>query len=336
MTTSEEVDGSARGKATVSDVARVAGISVATVSRVFGGGAKVSENSRQRVLAAAAELDYTPNTTARSLRTGVSRTVGLVLPTLKGPFFPMLANVIEEACRLRGLATLVTTSGSTVAGEAEALRVLLGRAVDGIIISPVHRHDSARMVEDLSVQRPIVQVDRFASEGVDAVVTDADATVRIALAHMRSLQRENLVFVGEDNDASSYALRAEAFRRHAGATSAEQTLTGPGGFEWGWAASEEISQKYPDVQGVVCADDLIALGVMQSLLARGTNVPQQVAITGCDNTLFSLVSKPRITTIAQPLEQMAEIAVEMLTDRKLPGKHVELEPTLISRESTQQ
>lgn len=328
-------DATARENATVSDVARVAGVSVATVSRVFGGGAKVSENSRQRVLTAAAELDYTPNTTARTLRTGVSRTVGLVLPTLKGPFFPMLANVIEAACRIRGLATLVTTSGSTVAGEAEALQVLLGRAVDGIIISPIHRHDSVRTVEEFSNQRPIVQVDRFASEKVDAVVTDADATVRIAVEHMKTLGRENLVFVGEDNDASSYALRAEAFRRHAGAASAGQMLSGPGGFEWGWAASEQISQRYPNVHAVVCADDLIALGVMQGLLARGTNVPQQVAITGCDNTLFSLVSKPRITTIAQPLEQMAKIAVEMLLDRKLPGKHVELEPTLISRESTQ-
>ncbi|SNS86152.1 LacI family DNA-binding transcriptional regulator [Rhodococcoides kyotonense] len=330
-------------KATIRDVAERAGVSTATVSRALSGSRPVSDELMKTIRQAADDLGYSGNIIASSLRRSRTDTVGMVVPSIANPFFTSLVENVEHVLSQRGLQLFLCDSRSDPDVEAQRLRSLVSRQVDGIIISPCHGARSAEAVRISAKALPVVQLDRFALDThTDWVGVDDDAAQALVMDHLASLGVRTAAFVSSELTNSSTELRRAGFFRHASRvgieTRDEWTLLGAYSIEWGRDASHALlaSDFRPDA--VVCADDLIALGVLQSCQALGLSVPEDVMVTGFDDIPFSALSSPPLTTVRQPQERIAIEAARLLdqamNDAVTGAAHIALKPQLVVRQST--
>src|SRR6185437_10522793 len=193
-----------RGKmrtATLADVARRAGVSIQTVSRVINGQAETSEATRARVLQAVADVDYRPNSVARGLRNRQTFTVGVVVPQITNPFFPEVIQGIEQAAGQAGYAVILSSSGENVELEAELLRVLDARRVDGIIVCSPRQSDVA-LTAGLARYRAAVVINRPVSfENVGVIRVDYERAARMALDHLLSIDRRRVAYAAIPSDS---------------------------------------------------------------------------------------------------------------------------------------
>jgi LacI family transcriptional regulator len=324
----------------MADVAREANLSVASVSRVIGGAGarRVGEDVVEQVRNAAKKLGYQLDPIARALRNGRSGAVGLVVPEIVSPFFPALASSLESALRKADLSMFLLSSGNDPEIERECVSQLLARRVDTILISPVDRLRSRAAVEFAQAHAEVIQVDRFASNNAHRIFTDPVETVRLSIEHLVQQGYSRFAFVGAAGSSSVSVGRFAAYRKLINKLDLEgsqTTLLGDYSVAWGREASWQLVKSWPTVDAVVCASDVIALGVMQGLLEQGRDVPNDVAVTGCDDTFFASTSRPSITSVEQPIAALATHALELLSTcpRDKPQTML-LTPTLHIREST--
>ena len=323
---------------TMQDVAREAGVSVASVSRALSGARKVRDDVLENVQRATNKLGYQLDPIARALRSGRSGAVGLVVPDIASPFFPALASSLESGLRETGTSMFLLSAQNDPALERECVDQLIARRVDKILISPVHHARSRRMIDQARSSASIVQVDRYASLRTHRVLTDPRQTIGLVLDHMASQGCVKFAFVGAADSASVSISRLAAYRtkvKQMDVSGVERTLAGDYSLSWGHEAATRIIQHWPDVDAVVCGNDLIALGVIQELLKQGRDVPKDVAVTGCDDSIFSSTSRPSITSVEQPVTVMAVHAIGLLSGHfDEDPVTVLLEPKLNIREST--
>jgi LacI family transcriptional regulator len=307
-------------KATVKDVAERAGVSTATVSRVLTGRRGTGVEVAERVLEAVDALGYVPDYLAKALRDQRTATLGVVVPDITNPFFPALIQAIEASARAVGFSILLVDARNDPDEERRVAELLLGRRVDGILISPCHLTRSVALVEQLVSSVSVVQIDRVVSSGVPSVsADDAQPMAQLAAIAART-GRQRAAFVGSEPTVSTSHSRQEAFAAQFGL--ADRVLVGDFSVEWGRAAARELVRRWPDLQFVVCASDLIAFGVIQELDVLGRRVPDDIAVTGWDDTLLAIASRPTITTVRQPIAEMARLAVEHLTGIPASGNIV--------------
>jgi LacI family transcriptional regulator len=323
--------------ATIHDVAKLAGVSTATVSRVLSRSRGVQPESARKVLAAAEQLGYRYNAVARALRTNRSNTIGMLVPQISNPFFPALVEAVERRLSREGIELLLCDSQRDVDVEARRLRALVERQVDGIIISPYDFTGSAPAVRGLVGRIPVIQVDRRVDDALtDWVGVDDDAGFAQVVDHLVAAGRRRLVFVS--SALTNYSAHArldavtKALRRH-GLTAAQEPLLGTFEVEWGIEAAARID--FDAVDAVVCGNDVIALGVLRGLRKAGVSVPGDVAVTGFDDISFAEISDPPLTTVRQQWDTMADECVRLLLQ---PAEHgprgIAITPTLQIREST--
>jgi len=321
----------ARDQVTVHDVARRAGVSIATVSRALTGVRRVAPEIVSRVQVAAAELGYRPDTVARSLRRQETRSVGLLVADITNPFFPALVQAVEASARQAELGVLFGDACNDPAVERDVVELLLGRRVDALLISPCHRVRSRAAVVAAAEAVPVVQLDRFASTAAHYVGLDhEDAVVRL-LDHLTVSGRTRFALIASDPSISTAWERQAAYVRRAPGydrAAADRILVGEFSVEWGRAAAGQIVRDWPEVDAVICANDLIAIGALQELQRLGVDVPGRIAVTGFDDTLLASTAAPALTSVEQPLRQMAEAAIELVggsmkgavaVRRKIPG-----------------
>nr|WP_296776173.1 LacI family DNA-binding transcriptional regulator [Rhodococcus sp. (in: high G+C Gram-positive bacteria)] len=330
-------------KATIRDVAERAGVSTATVSRALSGSRPVSGELAATIRQAADELGYSGNIIASSLRRNRTDTVGMVVPSIANPFFTSLVVNVEHVLSQRGLQLFLCDSRSDPAVEAQRLRSLVSRQVDGIIISPCHGERSAEAVRVSAKALPVVQLDRFALDThTDWVGVDDDAAQSLVMDHLAAQGVRSAAFISSELTNSSTELRRAGFFRHAQRvgieTRTEWTLLGDYSIEWGRESSRTMLTNDLRPDAVVCADDLIALGVLQSCQSLGLSVPRDVMVTGFDDIPFSALSNPPLTTVRQPQERIAIEAARLL-DQAMNSDdsgtaHIALRPELIVRQST--
>lgn len=330
-------------KATIRDVAERAGVSTATVSRALSGSRPVSDELAATIRQAADELGYSGNIIASSLRRNRTDTVGMVVPSIANPFFTSLVVNVEHVLSQRGLQLFLCDSRSDPAVEAQRLRSLVSRQVDGIIISPCHGERSAEAVRVSAKALPVVQLDRFALDThTDWVGVDDDAAQALVMDHLAAQGVRSAAFISSELTNSSTELRRAGFFRHAQRvgieTRSEWTLLGDYSIEWGRESSRTMLNNDLRPDAVVCADDLIALGVLQSCQSLGLSVPLDVMVTGFDDIPFSALSNPPLTTVRQPQERIAIEAARLL-DQAMNSEdsgtaHIALQPELIVRQST--
>ncbi|PZT78037.1 MULTISPECIES: LacI family DNA-binding transcriptional regulator [unclassified Streptomyces] len=319
------------------DVAEAAGVSRATASRVLAGTPRnVDPELARRVAEAARRLGYRTNHSARALRTGTTGTVGVVVPSLANPYFVQLADSIARRVRAAG-GTLVLSDAANDPGiEAEQIDALLSGPVDGLLVVPVSAAESGPALRKAATRRPVVLFDRWAEDsGTVAVTLDNAAAVRLLVEHLRGIGRDRIALVAADQASSSGAERLAAFTELLG-KDATTILQPSFTTDAGRTAARRIVEERDRVDAVVCGADVLAVGLVTALHRASVSVPDEIAVTGFDDTEILRLLDPPLTSIRHPLSAMAERALSLLAApvRQRAERVERFAPRLVVRAST--
>jgi LacI family transcriptional regulator len=329
--------------ATMNDVARAADVSIATVSHVINGTRFVSPERVERVHAAMSELEYTPDATARSLRVGRTETIGLIIPDNSNPFFAELAHRIEEAGFNEGYTTILANANERADRERRYVSTLISKRVDGLILAP-SRTDDGKLTPILrNAGIPVVVIDRELPYA-DIVLYDSVGGSYAATQYLLELGHTRIGCITGPSDVVPAAQRVVGFRRalaDAGmdpdaAPVVEADFHFAGGRE---ATAQLLSSGAQHLTAVFATNDLMAAGALRELATRGLSVPGDISVIGFDDAPLAEMVSPPLTTIRQPMEDMANTAVTLLLDRvrgangSEPARHV-LPTSLVVRDST--
>ncbi|MFE3636140.1 LacI family DNA-binding transcriptional regulator [Streptomyces sp. NPDC059168] len=307
-----------REQVTMADVARVAGVSTATVSYVLSGKRPVSPATRAAVEAAIADLGFAVNTAARSLRTGRSSLVALIVPDIANPFFAQLAATLQEELRCLGMHVVVCNTRA----DREEERALLAEAVQqrfaGVVITPFRL-----LPKDLDTLSragiPTVVSADVPFGAVDLVTPDARAATRQALEGVTAAKRRRIAVIAGPRDATGGDPRLELLRALARqfGTSLPGALVVRGEHtrEAGAAGFAELMSRRYRPDAVFCSNDVIAVGALDKAHELGIDVPGDVALVGHDDASFASLVRPQLTTIRYPAEDVGRAAARLLRER---------------------
>ncbi len=301
---------------TLHDVARRAGVSPMTVSRVVNGSGEVSPRLRARVEQALAETGYMPNTLARSLRARRTDTIALLMPDMTNPFFTTLAQGVETAAREAGMSLLLANSDEREEEEQRLVPMLLQRQVDGLLVVPAGSGAAAiRLCRERGVR--LVLVDRRPpAHDVDVVRADAEGgayelgRLLVGLGH-----REMAVLSGPESVLTAVD-RVSGFRRalEEAGLPPPHVLHGAFSIESGRAMAVRAMEARRRPTALFAANNFLAIGVLHALDELGWRVPEDVALVGFDDLPPAMVTFPFMTVAAQPAVEMGRQSVAMLLD----------------------
>jgi LacI family transcriptional regulator len=302
-------------RVTIRDVAERAGVSRQTVSRAINDKGEISPETRERVLAVARELGYWPNTLARGLRTRHTQTIGLVVPDIANPFFAEVARGASEVAHGEGYSVLLSNTDEQPERELQALRTLASHQVDGLLLVSSRLDDDA-LAEAAQRWRPTVLVNRRCrhATGVASVIVDDAAAAMEAVRYLVAQGRRSVTFLSGTEGSRSAALRREGFARaaqEAGLADARAILCAPT-FEGGLGAALEALRGEPGPAALLGYNDLVALGALEACRRLGLRVPEQVAVMGWDDLLFTAYVWPALTTMRQPKAELGARAMRLL------------------------
>jgi LacI family transcriptional regulator len=331
------------------DVASLAGVAVGTVSNVLNHPDLVRPLTRARVEAAMEELGFIPNGSARQLRAGRSRCLGLVVLDVTNPFFTEVARGVEDYAQAAGYAVILCNSDEADDKERRYLRVLEEQRVRGILITPVHgRAPELRRIRDRGT--PVVLLDRPGSAGQCSVAVDDRRGGEIAVSHLLELGHRSIALVN-----GPVAIRQCADRRRGALRAVERAGLDPAAVlaevtvpamnaRAGAVAADELLSATPPTGGrrptaVFCANDMLALGLLRRLGQAGVAVPGDLAVVGYDDIEFAADAAVPLTSVRQPKYQLGRAAAELLLDEAdRPGQHehrrIVFKPELVARASS--
>jgi DNA-binding LacI/PurR family transcriptional regulator len=336
-----ETGGQRRRRPTIYDVARLAGVSTATVSRALNNTAPIAPATRTAIDDAVAQLGYRPNPIARSLVTKSTQTIALLLPDITNPFYAQLVSGIQQLMLARGQTMLLCTTEGDPEQEARYLRVLRakhvdGALVDGLVLPP---EQIAAFVED---GFPIVCLDRDVhSPTIPLVQVDNRLGARLATEHLLALGHTRIAHVSGTHERISEERLAGYRSALADAGIApDPAFVAAGHFteQGGHAAMGALLESGIRFTAVFCANDLSAMGALNAILSSGRRVPSDLSIVGFDDLRLSPYTSPPLTTIHQPAVQIAQHATELLLGL-IEGRHPKtlhhlFPPSLVVRGST--
>lgn len=329
---------------TIRDVATLAGVSLGTVSNVLNSPGVVAPVTRDRVRDVIRRTGFVRSTAARQLRGGRSRAIGVVVLDIANPFFTEMVKGVEHVLRARGYVLMLCSTDESIEQERGYLRLLEEHRVDGLLITPV--------ASDLQ------HVSDFAAHGIPTVLIGREGTVpgfcsatvddvrggELAARHLLDLGHRVIAFVNGPDSIHPCADRRRGARRairgagsSIGATLKEirvrSTTVG-----CGEASVQRLLELEPRPTAVMCANDLLALGVLRGLAAAGLSVPEDIAVVGYDDVTFASMLAPGLTSVLQPKYELGAAAAELLLEEATGDSHehrdVRFEPTLVVRGSS--
>ncbi|GIJ52300.1 LacI family transcriptional regulator [Virgisporangium aliadipatigenens] len=327
----------------IKEVARQAGVSIGTVSNVLNRPHTVAADTRERVLAAISALGYVRNDSARQLRAGRSRQIAVVVLDVTNPFFTDVVTGVEDAVTENDLMVVVCNSGDSEDRQLRHLDQLEEQRVRGVLITPVEARPGERIERLVERGTPVVLVDRGAdwTNGCRVTVDDAMGG-RLAGEHLVASGHARIAFVGGPESIPQVAERhtgvAAAVRGKAKLTVVRTPhLTVTDGRRAAAQIAELSDERRPTA--VFCANDLLALGVLQEMTARGVRVPHDIALVGYDDITFAAAAAVPLSSVRQPREQLGRTAADLLLQEISEGeahvhRHVEFQPELVVRESS--
>ena len=303
---------------TLKDVARAAGVSLASASYAVNGSGSVGEATRAHILQVAADLGYRPNTSAKAMKTGRTGVLGLVLPDLTNPFFPSLAQAVLQTARRQGYNVLLADTGGAPEEERTAIRFLMDQGVDGLLWFPIDDSNpkGRRPVPEMD-RIPVVVLDRNLPD-YDVVLADYALGGQLAAEHLIAAGHVDIGVIAGPRAASSARDRAEA----AVAVVQRQgrlVWTVENAFSLDLDPATTAALERREVTAVIAGSDMIAIGAMRHLQTLGLKVPDDVSIVGFDDIPWAALSTPPLTTIDMPIEAMAVSAIETLVQRIAEG-----------------
>lgn len=339
---------------TVADVARMAGVSKATAARVLGGYGTVSERVREAVTTAARALNYRPNELARSMTTGRSGTIGVVVGDIENPFFSLAVRGITDIARQAGFTVILINSGEDAETEKAAIRTLLAKRVDGLIVSPARESDIDHLREATRSGRPMVLLDRGSEMlGVDTVVADdrhaAEGITRRLIArghkHIAYLTAcdttDHRFHTPADINTGSVRRRIEGFLGvcqeaglegiedwvHVGATTPEHTHR----------IVETMLTSAGRPTAIIASDSVIGLEVFKLCRELGIRIPDDLSLVSFHDADWTSVTTPPVTVVRQPVYKLGETAARLLVERmngdEAPATRIVLQTDLVERAS---
>ncbi|MBI0579096.1 LacI family DNA-binding transcriptional regulator [Neobacillus cucumis] len=321
--------------ATIRDVAKKAGVSVATVSRALNDKGYIHEDTRKLVEKAIQELNYKPNEVARSLYKKKSRLIGLLLPDIRNPFFPELARGVEDEMQEHGLRLIIGNADEKPKKEIDYIDTFKQNNVIGIISAT----NQTEMSYYENLDFPVVFMDRTANEH-PSVYADGLAGGKLAAQEMikRGSKRITLLrgpielrtaqdrFKGAINELCNYNVNFNVM------TTASFT------FYDADKIAKELFEKFPETDGVIASNDLGAAAILHEALRRGISVPDELQIIGYDDIPLSSLLYPALSTIRQPAYDMgreaAKLLIQIIDEKKMEHKNIQLPVTFIERQTT--
>ena len=341
--------------ATARDVARRAGVSTSTVSHVLNGTRTVSDELRGRVLAAYDELNYEPNPFARSLKVKRSNTIGLVILDTANAFYTAVARGVEDVAREHGLSVILGNSDEMVSKEAEYLRVLRARRVDGLLLMPAGEpHET--LTKLVRSQIPLVLVDRVIP-GLDvcSVSIDSELAAHQVVDYLLRLGHRRIGIIAGPPWSSGIIERLAGYRRAlveaglpiendlivsgSGSTPADvAVVSAVGRREAGRVATEQLLGLHRPPTALFTTNNQLTMGAFEAIRGLGLRVPEDIALAGFDDFEWGDLVSPRITRVAQPSNELGRSAAQLLIARienpTAPSRRIILGAQLLVRESS--
>ncbi|WP_294151278.1 LacI family DNA-binding transcriptional regulator [uncultured Clostridium sp.] len=329
---------------TIADVAREAGVSVATVSRVLNKNGPVSPVAHEKVNLAIAKLNYQPNVWGRRLRRKESRMLLILVPTISNPFYSSIVAGIEDEARRYRFGTMLCITNGDEGREREFIELLFDGQADGAVMLCVDKDD--KDVKEIADKVPIVQCCEFCKDADIAHVSiDNFAAAAQVVRYLRSLGHEKIGFVGSVNQFVSSEDRRKGYEaemeklglpvRKEYMTYADRDYS----FQSGIAAARELLTLPDRPTAIFCISDVLAMGAIRAAEELGLSVPGELSVVGFDDVEYATMMNPMLTTVSQPLYPLGKTSARMLIEQIEAGEgkgKIFLEHKLVIRDSTAQ
>jgi Transcriptional regulators len=331
-----------KNRATLSDVAKIAGVTMMTVSRAFNNKPGVSDKLRQQIIEIAKEIDYQPNQIARGLATNQTNTVGLVVPDNTNPFFAQIARGVEDQAYETGYNIFLINTVEDPAREQKALDSLWGKGVDGLILCSSRLPDS-RLKKEIEHFSAAVLLNRELKVPIRTAISinlNDRRSGELAVGHFINQGRRNIAYINGPESSHSGQKRLEGFKMGLEAAnfsfddrpverSAPDTQSG-------YDAARKLLTANPDIDAIYAFNDLVAVGALMYCLEHGKRVPQDIAIIGNDDIPLAAMIRPQLTTLHFNEMYIGRLIMrtllEMVTGETSPTT-IQIEPELYIRET---
>lgn len=329
---------------TIYDVAKEAGVSIATVSNAINGKGKISKQRREQIFRIMERLQYQPSVIASALTGKKTFTLGLLIPDISNPFFAEIARAIEDQAHQQGYSVIICSTDNNDERVERYITLLEQKSVDGIIIGTgIGNMDIITQLQSRST--PIAMIAREASSvAVDTVVADDFVGGMMAAQHLAQLGHRRLAVLSENLKVSSSRERIRGFKQglaDAGLAFEESDVViCEYKIDEGKRGASELLRRGGEERptAIFCCNDQLAIGALQAAKESGVRVPEELSIVGFDNTILATVTDPPLTTVAQPMEQMGKLAfnlvIESLNNKDSVKQRIVLRPELVVRRST--
>lgn len=315
--------------ATIYEVAKHAGVSVATVSRVLNKKGYVKETTRKKVRASIQELKYTPNSIARKLFSKTTNTIGFLIPDISNPFFPELYKRVEKYGEAAGCNILLFNSNYDLKREEKFLDLLHSKIIDAAII--VSDTLTAEMLEKLDF--PIITLDRKISDSISSITVNNYKGAREAVRYLLASGSHSIAHITGPKDNFTAMERFRGYQDEVLEQGLQPIVTvGDYGMQQAVIATNELFERFPEVDGIFAGNDMIAIGVVKTLTKKGIDF-SQLNLIGFDGVRLGTGITPEISTLVQPIEQIAQSAVECLLQESEEVHHLVYDVTLLKRDT---
>ena len=327
--------------ATIYEVSELAGVSLATVSRVMNNSARVSPKTREKVESAMKELGYRPNVIAQSLATSRSNSVGVLVPMFYGPFYGAMLSGIESELRDAGKHAIITAGHSDEKSEEEGIEFLLSRNCDALILYVDHVSDEY-LVKLSAGSVPVVLLSRHVAEIAENCINiDNELGGYLATRSVLALGHTRLAYISgplwKKDSNQRLAGHKRALEEHGLEFDAQMMVEGNYQEDGGNRGMEQLLQSGLQFSVVICANDETAAGVVGVAREQGLSIPDEISIIGFDNVFFTRYFRPKLSTVNFPIRAMGEMAARCVLKNVYSQEQFEIqnmfEPTLVARSS---
>jgi len=319
---------------TINDVARLAGVSVGTVSRVLSGNKTVRAELRDRVQSAVKELGYRPNLTARAMRTNKINILGLVVPDIGNPFFGQIARELEIEAEKRGFSILVANSHGDPERELRQIHSLVERALSGLIVVACSDRSHGELA---TIDTPIISLDRRLGTFPLATIDNEGMSAELG-RHIADLGHRRVAYISGPLSTEVARARAEGFRSGFEAAAGQghdlHLVEGDFSFEAGEHHAQSLLQGASRPTALIGANDQIAIGILRAARDLRLSVPEDLSVAGFDDIILAPLVVPSLTTVSQPTRELAASAVRKIVEDWPVIEDVTMPGRLVARNST--
>lgn len=331
---------------TIKEVAKKAGVSPSTVSRVLNGSSIVADATREKVMAAVKTLNYHPNFLAQGLKDGKTKTIGLIIPNIRNPIYPVVARGVEDVARKYGYTVILCNTDEDTEIEKESIQKLRKRWIDGFVIAPAAK-ETEHLEELQKEQFPMVIIIRKLDIEVNTVIIDNFQAAYDAVSFLIKTGHKRIAIVKGNQQLALYRDRFQGYRHaltDAHIPIEDELITGDNSdsIQWsldGYNAINSLLNRNIQFDAVLATTDLRAIGAIRAIKDHNLRVPEDISVIGFDNLEFSSLIDPPLSTVSQPFYDIGARAasklLQLCSGEDTSGPMVEIMPQeLIIRKST--